>query len=194
MGTGRSRRHRVGARRGRVSSGGPAKPAYRVAVIGAGEADEAARSQARALGAALAAAGAIVVCGGRGGVMESVARGALEAGGLTVGILPGTDAAEANPWIAVPLPTGMGEARNALVVRAAEAVLAVGGEWGTLSEIALARKMRIPVATLGAPWVPGLGLLELPDPPAAAAWALERASEGRKPRSEPRSGSVGTSR
>ena len=166
-----------------MSPDGAAEPAYRVAVIGAGEAADGARAQAHALGAALAGAGAIVVCGGHGGVMESAARGAVEAGGLTVGILPGTDASEANPWITVPLPTGMGEARNALVVRAAEAVIAVGGEWGTLSEIALARKMGIPVATLGAAPVPGLGLPELPDPAAAAAWALERASAGRNPHS-----------
>ena len=164
-----------------VSPGGPAEPAYRIAVIGAGEADDVARAEARALGAALAAAGAVLVCGGHGGVMECAARGAAEAGGLTVGILPGSDASEANPWIALPLPTGLGEARNALVVRAAEAVIAVGGEWGTLSEIALARKMGIPVATLGPASVAGLGLPELPDPAAAAAWALERASEGRKP-------------
>jgi len=154
----------------------------RIAVVGAGEASEAEYAAARALGAALAAAGAVVVCGGRGGVMEGAARGAAEAGGLTVGILPGADAREANAWISVALPTGMGEARNALVVRAAEAVVAVGGEWGTLSEIALARKMGVPVATLGAAPVPGLDLPELADPRAAAAWALGRASEGRKAR------------
>jgi len=161
---------------------GPATPPFRVAVIGAGEASSEDLAAAHALGAALAEAGAIVVCGGRTGVMEGVARGAAEAGGLTVGLLPGTDAAEANAWIAVPLPTGLGEARNALVVRAAEAVIAVGGSWGTLSEIALARKMGIPVATLGAAPTPGLDLPELPDAPAATTWALERASEGRKRR------------
>ncbi len=156
---------------------------YRVAVIGAGEASAEEYDAALALGAALAERGAVVVCGGRTGVMEAVARGASEAGGLTVGILPERDAAEANPWIVLPLPTGMGEARNALVVRAAEAVVAVGGGWGTLSEIALARKMGLPVATLGAPPASGLDLPRLDTPFAAAAWALERASEGRKPRS-----------
>jgi len=159
------------------------EPAYRVAVIGAALASEAEYADARALGAALAAAGAIVVCGGRGGVMEGAARGAAEQGGLTVGVLPGVDAAEANEWIVLPLPTGMGEARNALVVRAAEAVVAIGGGWGTLSEIALARKMGIPVATLGAAWARGLGLPELATAAAAATWALERASQGRKPSS-----------
>jgi uncharacterized protein (TIGR00725 family) len=154
----------------------------RIAVVGAGEASDAEYAAARSLGAALAAAGAVVVCGGRGGVMEGAARGAAEASGLTLGILPGADAREANAWISLPLATGIGEARNALVVRAAEAVVAIGGGWGTLSEIALARKMGIPVATLGAPPAAGLGLPELASAPAAAAWALERASEGRRAR------------
>jgi uncharacterized protein (TIGR00725 family) len=162
-----------------VSPTSPSARPYRIAVIGAGEASEAHYAAARALGAALATAGAVVLSGGRGGVMEGAARGAADAGGLTVGILPGPHASEANPWIALPLPTGMGEARNALLVRGAEAVVAVGGEWGTLSEIALARKMGIPVATLGEAPAAGLGLPELPDAAAAAAWALESASKGR---------------
>ena len=157
-----------------------AHPALRVAVIGAGRATEEEYEAARALGAALAASGAIVVCGGLGGVMDGVARGASEAGGVTVGFLPGIDARDASPWIAVPLPTGMGEARNALVVRAADAVVAVGGEWGTLSEIALARKMGIPVATLGPAPAPDLGLPQLSDARTAARWALEKAAQGRK--------------
>jgi len=152
----------------------------RVAIVGAARASEAEYAAARALGAELAGAGAVVLCGGRGGVMEAAARGAAEAGGFAIGILPGTDASEASPWIAFPLATGMGEARNALVVRGAEAVVAVGGEWGTLSEIALARKMDIPVAALVRPRVGDLGLPELADARAAAAWALARASEGRK--------------
>ena len=112
--------------------------------------------------------------------MEAAARGAREAGGLTIGILPGTEAGSANPYITLPLPTGMGEARNALVVRAAEAVVAVGGEWGTLSEIALARKMGIEVITLGSPPAEGLGLPSAASAEEAAAWALERARRGRK--------------
>ncbi len=156
----------------------PERP-YRIAVIGAARASESEYAVARALGAALAEAGAVVVCGGHGGVMEAVARGAREAGGLTVGILPGTEAEHANPWIQVPLPTGLGDARNALVVRGAEAVIAVGGKWGTLSEIALARKMGIDVATLGVPPAEGLGLPAMDGPGPAAAWALDRAEQGR---------------
>lgn len=155
---------------------------YRIAVVGAGQASEGEYTTARALGRALASGGAVLVCGGLGGVMEAAARGARESGGLTVGILPGRDAADANPWIALPLPSGIGEARNALVVRAAEAVIAVGGEWGTLSEIALARKMGIDVGTLGVPPGGNLGLPALEGPVEAATWALERAAEGRKAR------------
>lgn len=149
--------------------------AYRVSVVGAGDATEGEYATARALGSALARAGAVVVCGGRGGVMEAVARGASEAGGVCIGILPGSDALGANPWIGIPLPTGMGEARNALVVRGGEAVVAVGGGWGTLSEIALARKMGLSVTTLGEPPAEGLGLHASREPEAAARWAIEAA-------------------
>ncbi len=152
---------------------------YRVAVIGAASASEEDYEDARLLGSALAALGAVVLCGGHGGVMEGVARGVTEAGGLAIGILRGTDAADANPWIGVPLPTGLGEARNALVVRGAEAVVAIGGKWGTLSEIALAKKMGLPVGSLGTPPTPGLGLPELGTAADAARWALENARAGR---------------
>ncbi len=152
----------------------------RVAVIGAARASDSQYSDAESLGRALAEAGAAVVCGGYGGVMEAVARGAAEAGGLTVGILRGMRAGDANPWIRVPLPTGLGEARNALVVAGAESAVAVGGEWGTLSEIALAKKMGLDVGTLGVPPAEGLGLPALPDPGTAALWALERAAAYRE--------------
>jgi len=108
-------------------------------------------------------------------VMEAAARGAAEAGAITLGVLPGGSASQANPWILLPLPTGMREARNALVVRAAEAVLSVGGRWGTLSEIALAKQAGLDVGTLGTPPVPGLGLPGFEDVERAAEWALERA-------------------
>ena len=91
----------------------------------------------------------MVVTGGLGGVMEAASRGAREAGGTTLGVLPGNDRREANAWVEVALPTGMGEARNALVVRAADALVAIAGGWGTLSEIALARKAGKPVAGVG---------------------------------------------
>jgi uncharacterized protein (TIGR00725 family) len=156
------------------------EPPLRIAVIGGGRASAEDVEAARGLGIALAEAGAVLVCGGLGGVMEGAARGAEEAGGLTVGILPGVDADGANASIRIPIPTGLGEARNALVVRAADAVVAIGGEWGTLSEIALARKMGVEVITLGAPPAEGLGLPSAETPAEAAAWALECARRGRK--------------
>ena len=88
------------------------------------------------VGRELARRGAVVVCGGLTGVMEAVCRGAKEAGGTTVGILPGHDPAEANPYVDIPLPTGMGYARNAIVAKAGLAVIAIEGAYGTLSEMA----------------------------------------------------------
>lgn len=166
---------------------GPAVPRpYRIAVVGGASASEDDLATAHRLGAALAGVGAVVICGGRGGVMEAAARGAAEAGGLAVGILPGSDPSEANRWIALPLTTGVGEMRNALVVRAAEAVVAVAGSWGTLSEIALARTMGLEVGTLGRPPADGLGLPALSSPEEAATWAVANARRrrGDRPDSE----------
>lgn len=151
----------------------------RIAVIGAGRASAAEAEVAEALGRALGGAGAVLVCGGLGGVMEAAARGCAGAGGSTVGILPGVRGEDANPWIELPVATGMGEARNALVVRAGEAVVAVGGSWGTLSEIALARKMGREVCLLGPPAIEGLELPRFAVAEDAAEWALERARERR---------------
>jgi uncharacterized protein (TIGR00725 family) len=120
-----------------------------VAVIGAADCDETVATLAYEVGREIARRGAVLVCGGRGGVMAAACRGAQVEGGLTVGILPGTDRAEANPYVAVPVVTGLGEARNAIVVRSADAVVAVHGGFGTLSEIGLALKMGRPVVGLG---------------------------------------------
>lgn len=127
----------------------PPPRAPMVAVVGAGRADEADRTAARAVGRGLADAGATVVCGGLGGVMEAVCAGAREVGGTTVGILPGTSRDDANPHVVVAVPTGLGEARNTVVVRTADVVVAVGGEYGTLSEVAFALKLGVPVVGLG---------------------------------------------
>ena len=119
-----------------------------IAVIGGGECDAQTAAQAEVVGRLLAQAGVTTVCGGLGGVMEAVCRGARGAGGRTFGILPGARKTDANPFVDIALPTGLGEARNTLVVRAAEAVIAIGGEFGTLSEIAFALKLGIPVIGL----------------------------------------------
>lgn len=119
-----------------------------VAVCGPASATEQEEEWAEQIGRKLGEAGAVVVCGGLGGVMDAAARGAAGAGGTVIGILPGEDRRGASEHLTVAIPTGMGEARNALIARAADAVIAVGGEWGTLSEIALARKMGKPVVGL----------------------------------------------
>jgi uncharacterized protein (TIGR00725 family) len=120
-----------------------------VAVVGSGDCGPDDARLAEEVGRRLAEAGALVVTGGLGGVMAAAARGAHAAGGTTVGLLPGETRAEANQWLTVAIPTGLGEGRNLLVVRAADALVAVGGEYGTLSEIALALKAGRPVVGLG---------------------------------------------
>ena len=120
-----------------------------VAVAGSGDAPPEETEVAEQVGRALATAGAVVVCGGLGGVMEGACRGAKAAGGTTVGILPGDERAAANEFVDVAIATGLGEARNALVVRAADALIAIGGSWGTLSEIALALKAGKRVVGIG---------------------------------------------
>ncbi len=124
------------------------KRAKRIAVIGAGQCDKETAQIAEEVGRQIAQAGAWLVCGGLGGVMAAASRGAREAGAHTLGLLPSTDVEQANPWIDIPIVTGLGEGRNLLVVRNADAVIAIGGEWGTLSEIALARKIGRPVILL----------------------------------------------
>jgi uncharacterized protein (TIGR00725 family) len=149
--------------------------------VGGGVADEDACRAAEAVGRGLARRGAVVVCGGLGGVMEAACRGAKAAGGTTVGILPGLDRAEANRFVDVALPTGLGEARNALVVRAADALVAVAGEFGTLSEIALALRLGTPVVgvrtwELAKAGRPVDAIVRVDDPDQAAARALELAA------------------
>src|SRR3954447_26098172 len=120
-----------------------------VAVVGAGDAAPDELAIAERVGRGLGEAGAVLVCGGLGGVMEAACRGAKAAGGTTLGILPGVERRDANEHVDIAIPTGLGEMRNALVVRTADALIAVGGEFGTLSEIALALKAGKPVVGLG---------------------------------------------
>jgi uncharacterized protein (TIGR00725 family) len=111
-----------------------------VSVVGSAVCTPAQAEIAEEVGRLLAEHGAILVCGGRGGVMEAACRGSQKAGGLTIGILPGIDHQEGNPYLTVALPTGLGNARNALVAIVGEAVIAIGGGYGTLSEIGVALK------------------------------------------------------
>ena len=119
-----------------------------IAVIGDSSCSAGEAKLAEAVGELLAQQGVIVICGGLGGVMEAVCRGAMSKGGLTVGILPGEDPGMANPWVSIPVVTGIGEARNVAVVKSAQAVIAIGGGYGTLSEIAYALKSGIPIIGL----------------------------------------------
>ncbi len=120
-----------------------------VAVVGGGRCSQEEAALAEAVGRRLAEAGATLICGGLGGVMAAACRGARSAGGLTIGVLPGSSPSDANPDVDIPIVTGMGEARNVIIVRTASAVIAIGGEFGTLSEIALALKLGRPVIGLG---------------------------------------------
>lgn len=119
-----------------------------ISVIGAANSDQETARLAEEVGKLIAEKGAVLVCGGLGGVMTAVSKGAREAGGVTVGILPGTNRTEANPHLTIALATGLGYARNALVVQAGDAVIAVGGEFGTLSEIGFALQFGKPVIGL----------------------------------------------
>ena len=120
-----------------------------VAVVGPGDASPQELASAEDVGAGLAALGAVVVTGGLGGVMEAASRGARSKRGHTLGILPGEDRETANAWVEIAIATGLGELRNGLVVRAADALVAVGGGPGTLSEVALGLKLGRPVVGLG---------------------------------------------
>ena len=131
-------------------------PRKYVAVCGASDATASQLAFAREVGRLLAEAGVVVINGGLGGVSGAASEGAAEAGGTVVGILPDTDRAGANPNLTISLPTGMGQARNVLIVTAAESVIAIGDGWGTLSEIAVARRLGRPVFALDSWSVEGL--------------------------------------
>jgi uncharacterized protein (TIGR00725 family) len=145
-------------------------PPY-IAVVGASEPTPEQVQAAEDAGRGLAAAGAVVITGGGGGVMAAASRGARDAGGVTIGILPGFDRSEANEWVSVAIATGMGELRNGLIVRAADAVLAVGGAYGTLSEIALALASGVGVVGFDTWAIDGVELAD------TTAGAVERALE-----------------
>jgi uncharacterized protein (TIGR00725 family) len=119
-----------------------------VAVVGAGVAGPQVVRDAEEVGRLIAERGAVLVCGGLTGVMEAACRGAKSAGGTTVGILPGSRRSDANEWVDIAIATDLGEMRNALVVRAVDVVIAMAGEFGTLSEVALALKTGTPVVGL----------------------------------------------
>ncbi|MGH3498102.1 MAG: TIGR00725 family protein [Nocardioidaceae bacterium] len=145
-----------------------------VAVCGPGhDADRAELDAAFSIAKALAARDVVIITGGLGGVMEAAAAGAAEVGGMSIGLLPGLDRAGANPHSTVTLPTGLGELRNALLVRAADLVVTVGGSWGTLVELALAVRTGVPVIALHAWDLPTGAVTEVATVDDAVAAALQ---------------------
>ena len=124
----------------------PTKPI--IAVIGGNETSDELSREAETVGRGIAERGAILICGGRGGIMEAACKGAVKAGGETIGVLPGADAQSANPWVTIPLVTNMGAARNLIIVQSAAAIIAIGGRYGTLSELAFALDFGVPVVGL----------------------------------------------
>lgn len=156
--------------------------ALHIGVIGEGVCSRRVAREAEQVGAGIARAGAVLLCGGLRGVMEAASRGAVMAGGLVVGLLPGFSRADANRWVTLPIVTGMDQARNVILIRSCDAVVAVGGMYGTLSEIALALKFGIPVVGLRTwrlrqPERRRVPLLTAATPQAAVARAL-RAARG----------------
>ena len=147
---------------GVIGSGSPSKETYELALT---------------VGRKIAERGGVLVCGGLGGVMEAACSGAREAGGLTIGIIPGEDARQANPYVDVPIVTGMGFARNVILIRTAQAIVALDGSYGTLSELAHASQMTKPVIGLrcriAPPEVP-----QVDDPEEAVAWAFSACGSG----------------
>jgi uncharacterized protein (TIGR00725 family) len=150
--------------------------AVQVSVVGSGTEHE---ERAEEVGRLLAERGATVVCGGLGGVMAAAARGAKEAGGTTIGILPGEDAQGANPWLDHVVVTGIGHARNLAVVASGDAVIAVGGSWGTLAEIGFAIRLGRPTVILEPGWAVD-GVQRAESPLEAVEWALARVSSTRR--------------
>ena len=146
-----------------------------VAVIGPSDATSQQERVAEAIGRGLADGGAITLCGGLGGVMAAACHGAAARAGVTVGLLPGVDRTTANQWVQIALPTGLGELRNGLIIRAADAVIAVGGAYGTLSEIALALRTDVPVIGLDTWEIEGID--RVGTPAEAVQRALQRAAD-----------------
>jgi uncharacterized protein (TIGR00725 family) len=149
-----------------------------IAVVGPSDASQQDLHDAESVGRALALGGATVLTGGLGGVMAAACRGAAGAGGVTVGILPGLERHAANEWVAVAIPTGLGELRNGLLVRSADVVVAVGGAYGTLSEVALALKTGVRVVGLHTWAIDGIEHVD--SAAAAAARALEPVAAPRR--------------
>jgi uncharacterized protein (TIGR00725 family) len=146
-------------------------PVVYISVIGGGEISPEVAAQAREVGRELARRGAVLLCGGLGGVMAAAAQGAQEAGGVSLGILPDGDRHRANPFLTYSIATNLGHARNVLIAHSADALIAIDGSYGTVSEAAIALKLGKPVIALHVSWaLPGLRRADTPAEAAALAW------------------------
>ncbi len=158
------------------------KRKLKIGVLGPHHCSDEERTLGIAVGAEIARQGAILVCGGLGGMMEAAAQGARGEGGLTIGLLPGDQASDANPFIEIALPTGLGAVRNALIARSCDAVIAIRGSYGTLSEIAFALRLGVPVVGLDT-WIvsrngkadEGIHVSKTPEQAVATALRLAKA-------------------
>jgi len=142
-----------------------------IAVFGGRDCSAADYENAGRLGQLIAEHGFGLICGGRNGVMEAACRGAAQAGGQTIGILPDDSDEAANPWVQIAIPSGIGIARNSIIVRACRAAVAIGGKYGTLSEIAYALDLHIPIFGIGTWEIPGVRAVSTPE--AAMAGIIE---------------------
>lgn len=152
-----------------------------IGIVGGRDASESLLKEARTAGREIASKGDVLICGGMGGVMEAACRGAREAGGLTIGILPTDRAEDANPCVEIVIPTGLGTARNAVIVNACHGVLAIGGMYGTLSEVAFALQRGIPVVSLQS-WQPDQKVIMAGSAIEAVSLLYERIESGRRDR------------
>ncbi|MDH4223946.1 MAG: TIGR00725 family protein [candidate division Zixibacteria bacterium] len=143
-----------------------------IGVIGAGTCSKKIYDTAQEVGKFIAGAGAVLVCGGLGGVMEGAAKGVRENGGVTIGIIPGESREEANPYIDFPIVTGFGEGRNLVVIRSSDVIIALPGKYGTLSELSFCMKLGKPVVSLGS-WDISDKIVKAKDPKNAIKLALE---------------------
>lgn len=151
----------------------PPRPMTMIGVIGAGQCGGETAGVAEKVGELIARRGAALVCGGLGGVMESAARGAIAAGGVTIGVLPGYDRLQANPYISIPIVTDLGHARNVVIAHSAQAIIAIDGEYGTLSEIAVGLKLGKKVVALGK-WSGIQGVITAKNPEEAVEKVFEK--------------------
>jgi uncharacterized protein (TIGR00725 family) len=147
-----------------------------IAVVGAGKCSKKLRDMAAEVGRIIAENGGVIVCGGLGGIMEGAARGAKEAGGTTIGIIPSDQKQDANEYIDYVIPSGLGEVRNILVVRTADVIVAFPGKYGTLSEMAFALQAGKPLISVNA-WKLGDDIKQADSPKEAAEMALKLAME-----------------